>query len=66
MKARCVYCKDMWNVSWKQNIPSSGYECPKCYGERKGRFYSKKSKSDFSTKLSESFSKKRAHQRGQN
>ena len=49
MKARCVYCKKMWNLSCKQNIPSTGYECPACYGERKD---------NFSTKLSKSFQKK--------
>lgn len=58
MKARCVYCNEMWNVSWKQIIPSTGYECPACYGERKTMFYSKLSKSDFSTKMSKSFQKK--------
>lgn len=49
MKARCVYCNEMWNVSWKQIIPSTGYECPACCGERKN---------SFSTKLSKSFQKK--------
>lgn len=30
MKSRCKYCGKYWNISIKQQIPKTGYECPKC------------------------------------
>lgn len=30
MKARCIQCKRMWNVSIFQSFPKTGYLCPAC------------------------------------
>ena len=30
MRARCVICGEMWNVSIYQSIPKTGYICPAC------------------------------------
>ena len=30
MRARCVICGEMWNVSIYQSIPKTGYICPVC------------------------------------
>lgn len=30
MKARCIKCNKLWNISIKAIIPKNGYKCPKC------------------------------------
>lgn len=34
-RKRCVYCNRVWGISYQQEIPASGYECPKCEIKRK-------------------------------
>ncbi len=33
--ARCCVCGRTWNISKKWVVPSTGYLCPRCYGERR-------------------------------
>ncbi|MDF2524219.1 MAG: hypothetical protein K0R31_1860, partial [Clostridiales bacterium] len=39
MKARCTYCRRHWGISILQEIPLSGYECPRCASKRKRASY---------------------------
>lgn len=44
MKAKCVGCGQVWNISVLQKIPKSGYVCPHCEGKRirEGKEWKKK------------------------
>lgn len=37
MKAQCQTCRKMWGISILQEIPRSGYECPRCAKKKKRR-----------------------------
>lgn len=43
-KARCVICGMIWNISAHQRIPSGGYICPHCDGQRRSGDGSAKSR----------------------
>ncbi|MDF2858664.1 MAG: hypothetical protein K0Q87_4515 [Neobacillus sp.] len=36
MRSLCKTCGKYWNISILQEIPRTGYECPKCAVKRKG------------------------------
>ncbi|KPU42187.1 hypothetical protein OXPF_39660 [Oxobacter pfennigii] len=35
MTARCTCCKKHWNISIYQQVPKSGYVCPRCRSRKK-------------------------------